>query len=83
MLRQRRRQQVRRLQQPGPATDPGPSVKTAPCRRSAGVRARLGALLAEVAPLVCPVLLLVRDAAAHDPEMRSLQADWTTIACAG
>ncbi len=35
--------------------------------------ARWGRLTAEVAPLVAPILLLVRDAAAADPELRSLQ----------
>lgn len=32
-------------------------------------------LLAEVMPLVAPLLLLVRDAAAHDPEMRAVLAE--------
>lgn len=32
-------------------------------------------LSAEVAPLAAPVLLLIRDAAAHDPEMAKLQAE--------
>lgn len=34
-----------------------------------------GNLTAEVAPRVCPILLLVRDAAAVDPEMAVLRAD--------
>jgi AcrR family transcriptional regulator len=34
-----------------------------------------GALTAEVAPRVAPVLLLIRDAATADPEMASLQAE--------
>lgn len=34
-----------------------------------------GTLTAEVAPRVCPILLLVRDAAAVDPEMAGLRAD--------
>jgi len=34
-----------------------------------------GALTAEIAPLVAPILLLVRDAAAADPEVRALQEE--------
>lgn len=34
-----------------------------------------GALTTEVAPRVAPILLLIRDAAAADPEMASLQAE--------
>ncbi len=37
--------------------------------------AQWGRLTAEVAPLVAPILLLVRDAATADPELRSLQDD--------
>ena len=34
-----------------------------------------GALITEVSPRVAPILLLIRDAAAADPEMASLQAE--------
>jgi AcrR family transcriptional regulator len=37
--------------------------------------AEWGRLTAEVAPLVCPILLLVRDAAAADPEMATLRTE--------
>jgi AcrR family transcriptional regulator len=37
-----------------------------------------GVLTTEVAPRISPIVLLLRDAAAHDPEMAALQADLDT-----
>ncbi|MEP6991038.1 MAG: helix-turn-helix domain-containing protein [bacterium] len=54
-------------------------VRSNRARRAAGgaraLVAEWGRLTAEVAPLVAPVLLLVRDAAVADPEMEALRAE--------